>query len=144
MKAITNITYPAFALFAFACFGLSPQLLAADRFITFDAPGAVNGTIPSGINPAGTVTGLFFSADFVPHGFVRNPGRMIIAFDPPGATSQTIPTGINPVGTVVGSYCDNVACHGFLRAPDGTITTFDAPGAGTGFFQGTFCSGIND
>src|SRR5215472_8020064 len=25
MKTITNITYPAFALFAFACFALAPQ-----------------------------------------------------------------------------------------------------------------------
>src|SRR5215467_12930136 len=28
MKTITNITYPAFALFAFACFALSPQARA--------------------------------------------------------------------------------------------------------------------
>jgi hypothetical protein len=30
MKTITNITYPAFALFAFACFALSPQVRAVD------------------------------------------------------------------------------------------------------------------
>ena len=28
MKTIVNITYPAFALFAFACFALSPQARA--------------------------------------------------------------------------------------------------------------------
>jgi hypothetical protein len=31
MKTITKITYPAFALFAFACFALSPQALAVGR-----------------------------------------------------------------------------------------------------------------
>ena len=30
MKTIANITYPAFALFAFACFALSPQARAVD------------------------------------------------------------------------------------------------------------------
>ena len=29
MKTLTNITYPAFALFAFVCFSLSPQAQAA-------------------------------------------------------------------------------------------------------------------
>src|SRR5437867_9206460 len=31
MKTLTNITYPAFALFAFACFALSPQARAVRR-----------------------------------------------------------------------------------------------------------------
>ncbi len=50
----------------------SPAPNALGTFITFDAPGAVNGTNPSGINPAGVITGYFNDVNFVGHGFVRN------------------------------------------------------------------------
>jgi hypothetical protein len=63
MKTITNITYPAFALFALACFVLSPQARAAchegcdhTHYNTFLGDGAL------GNNPAGysdTATGAF-------------------------------------------------------------------------------------
>jgi len=106
---------------------------------TFDAPGAVNGTMPSGgITPNGTITGSYYDADFTLHGFVRAPGGAITTFDVPGAVNGTTSSGINPMGTITGSYTDaNFLTHGFVRAPDGAFITFDVPGA----VNGTFPSG---
>jgi hypothetical protein len=42
-------------------------------FTTFDVPGAVLGTVPTAINPAGTITGYYVDASFVSHGFIRIP-----------------------------------------------------------------------
>jgi hypothetical protein len=43
----------------------------------FDAPGAGTGTFqgtqPGAINPAGTVTGIYFDANNAVHGFLRIP-----------------------------------------------------------------------
>jgi predicted membrane protein len=109
--------------------------------ITFDVPGAVNGTFPAGLNNDGVVTGLY--ADNIGsgfHGFLRDADGIITTFDVPGAVVQTVPSAINSEGVVAGNYCDATNCHGFLRAPDGGITTFDVPGA----VNGTFPVGLND
>ena len=56
--------------------------------------------------------------------------------------------GINDGGAVAGNWATdpefNSGAHGFQRFADGTIDTFDAPGAGTGQFQGTYPSAINN
>jgi len=45
---------------------------APDGTLTeFDAPGAVNGTSPTGINPAGAITGYYNDVNYVSHGFLR-------------------------------------------------------------------------
>ena len=113
-------------------------------FITFDVPGAVNGTFPTSINPAGAITGYSLDVNSVGHGFLRDRNGTFITFDAPAAVNGTNPASINSAGAVTGySFDANVVVHGFLRAKNGTITTFDAPGAGTGFFQGTFPTSIN-
>jgi hypothetical protein len=117
---------------------------AVGTFTTFDAPGAVFGTFPTGINPAAAITGFYFDANFGGHGFLRLSNGIITTFDAPGAVG-TFPDSISPAGAIAGTYNDaNFAAHGFLRASNGTITTFDAPGAGTGtgFSQGTNPLGI--
>jgi len=113
---------------------------------TFDVPGAVV-TAPLGINPAGTITGLFVTVSNV-FGFVRAPNGGITTFEAPGAGTGsgqgTAPEGINPGGEVVGYYVDaNSVNHGFVRSADGRITTFDVPGAGAGAGQGTVPDGNN-
>jgi hypothetical protein len=109
-------------------------------YITFDVPGAVNGTYPQAINPAGTVTGNYSDADFVTHGFLRSLDGTITTFDIPGAAGYTNPEAINPTGTITGDYADiNGVFPGFVRSPDGSITTFDV--AGDVF--GLFASAIN-
>jgi len=106
--------------------------------MTFDAPGAVCGTLPSGLNSEGAIIGQSFDASCNGHGFVRARNGSFAIFDPTGST-YTQPVAINPAGTITGSYLDAGAVfHGFLRAPDGTITTFDIPGGST-----VFAGGIN-
>jgi hypothetical protein len=111
-----------------------------NSFVTFDVPGAINGTHPSSFNPAGAITGYYNDSNFLGHGFLRNNDGTFITFDVPGAVNGTYPAGINSAGTITGYYNDsNSLGHGFLRASDGTFTTFDAPSA----VVGTFPSSIN-
>jgi hypothetical protein len=111
-----------------------------NSFITFDVPGAINGTHPSSFNPAGAITGYYNDTNFLGHGFLRNNDGAFITFDVPGAVKGTYPAGINPAGAITGYYNDaNSLGHGFLRASDGTFTTFDAPNG----VIGTFPSSIN-
>lgn len=109
----------------------------AQQIIPFNAPnsgtGAYQGTIPTGINLLGTITGSVTDNGNGTHGFVRTPDGHFTDFDAPGANSVvgcTCPDGINDLGVVAGYYIDGYSVgHGFLRAPNGTIPTFDAPGA---------------
>jgi hypothetical protein len=101
--------------------------------ITFDVPGAgtggLGGTSPLAINNFGAITGGYYDANFVSHGFVRDPFGKLTSFDPPGSTA-TYPTGINDWGTIAGWYTDaNDVHHGFLRSWGGTLSTFDGPGS---------------
>ena len=61
-------------------------------FITFEAPGAGTGpgqgtlvATVSGINPLGAITGNYFDASNVFHGYVRAPGGTFTTFEAPGA-----------------------------------------------------------
>lgn len=125
---------------------------------TFDAPGAGTGaglgTFPSGINPAGTITGFTRDPNAARHAFLRAPDGTFTIFDDPLAGTCSTNCGtigpgqgtrgyaINPSGAITGFYSDNTArCHGYVRAANGTFTEIDAPDAGTGPFpQGTFPS----
>ena len=74
-------------------------LRARDGTITtFDAPGAVNGTSPSGINPAGAITGTYFDASFVGHGFLRARDGTFTTFD--ASRASTVPP--SPASTQAG------------------------------------------
>ena len=122
--------------------------------ITFDAPGAVNATFVSGINPAGAITGFYRDVNFVYHGFLRAPDGAITTLDAPGAGTGffqgTAASAINPAGAIAGNCTDaNFVTHGFLRARDGTFTTFDPAGststsAGTINPEGTVAGGYTD
>ena len=86
--------------------------------------------LPNSINPEGAITGYYYDANFVDHGFLRAPDGTFTTFDPPGSGNGTNPSGINPAGAITGSYKDaNFVFHGFLRARNGTFTTIDPPGA---------------
>jgi len=130
------------------------------RITPIDAPGAGTsagqGTSMDwpvhSINPAGAITGWYYDASWVGHGFLRAPHGKITTIDAPGAgadpdsTEGTFITSINADGTVVGYFQDtNWLTHGFSRSPDGKFTTFDAPGEGTvvGSWEGTWPHDIN-
>jgi uncharacterized membrane protein len=100
--------------------------LHAQTVTTFDVLNSTN-TIPQANNLFGQVTGYYQDANFVVHGFLRQPNGTIVTFDAPGST-DTKATGINDLGQITGYYLgpDN-ASHGFLRQRNGAIITFDAP-----------------
>jgi hypothetical protein len=116
------------------------------RYLRHVAPGAgtgrFQGTSPTSINPAGTITGYYYDANGVGHGFVRRSNGTATTFDVPGLTYYTAPASINPAGAVTGSYQytndPNLVAHGFVRAGNGTFSTFDAPSIGTTCFEGNF------
>jgi len=97
------------------------------KFTTFDAPGAgtnsYQGTgcpsdCPVSINDLGAITASYWDANYVSHGYLRNPDGKIVTVDPPGST-YTFPDGINDWGVVTGYYVDsNNVVHGFLRLPN--------------------------
>jgi hypothetical protein len=128
---------------------------------TFDAPGACSsgtacafeGTVPASINLWGVITGTYYGADGIGHGFVSYPPytkTTFTAFDP-AASVNTQPVSINLEGVVAGSFADAVGVyHGFVSHPPyTTVTTFDAPGACSSdrnaacVGNGTFPNGIN-
>ena len=131
----------------------------------FDAPGAgtspptgkVQGTVPTAIDTAGDVTGVYIDANNAYHGFLRTADGTITEFDAPSASSApnrgTSPMAMNDAGEIVGFYTTgdlstNSVYHGFVRAANGTFSTIDAPGAGSGESpigrkQGTSPAAIN-
>jgi hypothetical protein len=128
---------------------------------TFDAPGACSsgtacafeGTVPASINLRGVITGTYYGADGIGHGFVSYPPytkTTFTAFDP-AASVYTLPVSINLEGVIAGSFADVVGVyHGFVSHPPyTTVTTFDAPGACSSdsnaacVGNGTFPNGIN-
>lgn len=98
-------------------------------FVIFDPPGSTS-TGPTGITPAGAITGNYTDASGVTHGFLRTLAGTLTSFDPPGSAA-TQPTAISPPGVIVGRYCGDAACSsspGFVRRPNGAFTTFGPPG----------------
>jgi hypothetical protein len=111
----------------------------AGTFVTFDPPGSIF-TVPTRINNAGTIMGVYVDASGFRHGFLRTHSGAFTTLDVPGSTF-TQATDISPAGTVTGGYIDSGGnFHGFLRTRGGTFTTFDSPSGfiGTSFyvFQG--------
>lgn len=110
-----------------------PPPTAVGTFITFDVPGAVNGTFPASINNGGAITGSY--GDNIgsgSHGFIRAANGSFVTFDVQGAVFGTFPSAVSNNGDTVGSYQDNIGSgfHGFIRTAKGSFVTFDAPGGG--------------
>src|SRR5437762_265380 len=116
MKRISFLKFVVFAWLASALW-----VHAQGQFTTFDAPGAGTrpgqGTLAAAINAAGTVSGMYWDANYVTHGFVRAADGSFATFDPPGSAYVIADTlGINSAGTVVEQYVDaNSVGHGALR-----------------------------
>jgi probable HAF family extracellular repeat protein len=131
-----------------------PAAAQGPKYASIDVPQANgNGTLPIAVNLEGTVTGWYWDANGITHGFVRFADGKITPFDAPGAGTNpnyfggTIPVGINNLGTVVGYENDeNGVAHAFVRTADGKFKSFNAPGADLNPADrlGTTTSGIND
>lgn len=93
---------------------------------TFDVPGAGTASgqgtgCPSdcstGLNDFGEIIGNYVDANYVYHGFFRNPGGHSTGFDPSGSVA-TFPSNINELGMSTGYYLDaSNVWHGFVRMP---------------------------
>jgi hypothetical protein len=119
--------------------GFSQEAKSA-TITTFDVPGAAGqGTQAYGLNDSGTITGQYFDANGVAHGFVRTPDGAITTFDAPGAPQSTVPMSINAGGVTTGYYADATGrAHGFVRRSNGRWRSFDVPSA-----NNTYGFGIN-
>src|SRR5450755_827227 len=106
----------------------------AGQVTTFNTPGDPSlgancfSDCPLGLNDWGAITGVYFDANGVSHGFLRTPDGKVSSFDAPGAANVppkapwfwmgTLPVSINDAGMITGYYIDaNNVSHGFLRFP---------------------------
>jgi probable HAF family extracellular repeat protein len=108
-------------------------LVATDRFISFDFPGATS-TRASGINADGAVVGGYVDSAGKQHGFLVS-GGIFTMIDYPGAVG-TAALGINSQGDIVGQYTvnssgDSSAIQGFLLQ-HGTFSPLTPPGGRLG------------
>ncbi len=120
----TRLFVVAFA--ALIVFGTSNQVLHAQTFTSFDAPGAAQGTFPIAINRSGLIVGYFVDAGGVQHGFIRDPNGTFTIVDVPGSTGTRV-TAVNSKGLVVG-YSYSPSDTGFLRYRNGSFGTLNVPG----------------
>jgi hypothetical protein len=118
------------------------QTASGAAIIRFDPPGSPipSQTYPQAINPAGVITGYYYDAGGVPHGFLRARNGTFPSFDPKGSLAALAGPGgaplgsrafgINPALAITGYYYDMFGTpHCFLRTPDGTFTNVDPPGS---------------
>jgi hypothetical protein len=107
----------------------------AGKATTFNTPGDASlgancfSDCPLGLNDGGAITGVYFDANGVGHGFQRTPDGKVGSFDAPGAANLTpqapwywmgtLPYSINDQGVITGYYVDaNNVSHGFLLLPE--------------------------
>jgi hypothetical protein len=113
------------------------------QFITVEPFGS-SFTLVGGINPAGAVTGTFATSTGSAAGFLQKSDGETTIFNVAGAFATNAYT-LNSRDEVTGVGLDaNFGLHGFIGFANGDIKTFDAPKAGTGQFQGTRPTTIND
>jgi hypothetical protein len=100
-------------------FSKTPLVSLRATYTTFDIPDARD-IFLNGINPAGMITGGYFDANLVGHGFLRTPDGTITAIDAPGSAAPfgTNPIGNNPAGAISGWYYDmSGVFHGSCALP---------------------------
>jgi hypothetical protein len=109
---------------------------ARAAIISFDPPGSPipSQTYPQAINPAGVITGYYYDAGGIPHGFLRARDGTFPSFDPNGslaalgATQGSKAFGINSALVITGYWYDASGfIHCFMRASTGTFTNIDPP-----------------
>jgi probable HAF family extracellular repeat protein len=93
-------------------------LLSDGVFTTFDAPGAVYGTVLKGINSKGEIIGYYTDASRTNHPFVWKHGEYLPFQSPPDTLYPPSLSAINDRGQIVGSYTDTHGkLHWFLATP---------------------------
>jgi len=111
-------------------------------YVTFDVPGAANGTFTTGINDWAEAAGYYVDAGYIDHGFLRGPLGSITRFDVRGDGGGTIIYAINNAGTATGNWCPDTTytfCPGFVRYANGKVVSFDVAGD----YYGAYPEAIN-
>jgi hypothetical protein len=78
--------------------------------------------LPTSIDTAGDITGLYRDASYLLHGFVRAATGTITTFEAPGAGTGaytgTVSLSINTAGDIAGTYLDTrYVYRGFVPRP---------------------------
>ena len=119
-------------------FGSGPALQGQYHdFIAPNSDQAIFGTITQGMNDALTISGYYFDANNIAHGFIKPFNKQVVQIDIPGA-DNTECYAINNFGAITGRYMINGIRHGFILV-NGKVYTIDYPGAAQ-----TWIAGIND
>src|SRR5215472_10697555 len=103
-KSIGRLSWALAVCLTLATLGMGSSANAQERnttFITFDVPGAAEGTFPDAINPAGVITGDYLDASSLNHSFLRDRDGTFITYDPPDMIGS-VANSINPAGAIAG------------------------------------------
>jgi hypothetical protein len=100
-----------------------PAASNAATLVPVTPPEGAVATIVFGINNDNVITGSYFDADGVEHGFVGPLNGAYTTFDYGGTSTGTEPRGLNDDGDVVGFAADPSFAVGseFLRTADGAL-----------------------
>ena len=110
--------------------GSGPAFLRSPdgEYTLFDVPPAVGTqTIPTGINAAGIVAGIFVDRNFNYGGFVRAADGTFSHFYAPNGGQIAAGLSIDSRGNVAGWYWDRNGRHGFVRTASGTFSPLNSP-----------------
>jgi uncharacterized membrane protein len=107
-----------------------PSASTAATLVQVTPPDGAVATIVFGINKDNVITGSFFDAAGVEHGFVGPINGTYTTFDFGGTSIGTEPRGLDDDGDVVGFAADPSFAVGteFLRAPGGALQAIEKDG----------------
>jgi len=141
----SRISILAAVLFAFPLPGAFAQeasdSISIQVITTFDYPGDVTQTVPSGINDRGDIIGFYTDSEDVTRGFVRFPDGTFSApiVEPNDTVGFTEGRGITDQRLICGWYIgSDEFAHGYFLNR-GVFTEFDVDGANE-----TLVDGVND
>src|SRR5262249_13177130 len=110
----------------------------------FDGSIGLNGTLPTGINSAGEISGTYVDANGMTHGFVYSANVYATIDDPAASSFGTIVRGINDNGDIIAYDITNISIidgHSFGYI-GGAYAPVNYPNARDG--DATFAFGINN
>ena len=107
-----------------------PAASNAATLVTVTPPEGAAATIVFGINKDNVITGSYFDANGVEHGFFGPLNGAYTTFDFGGTSTGTEPRGLNDDGDIVGFAADPSFAVGteFLRTEDGTVQAIEKDG----------------
>jgi len=108
-----------------------PAVSNAATLVPVTPPEGAASTVVFGINDKNVITGSYFDANGVEHGFFGPLNGTYTTFDYGGTSTGTEPRGINDTGDIVGFATDPSFTVGteFRRTADGTVQAIEKDGS---------------